>query len=142
MEGQSYNACAVVTEQTYHANMRSRPHILVVEDDPLVAEVIAAALDDDYATSLVGSSAAALSQLSIGGIDLILLDCTLPDGIDPALIPTADRVGLPVVFMSGDPQRMEGLTTQPRPFILKPFTLGDLVAAVERAICGTTPAAA
>ena len=122
--------------------MLSRPHILVVEDDPLVAEVIAAALDDDYATSLVETSAGALAQLSNGGIDLILLDCTLPDGIDPALIPAADRVGLPVVFMSGDPQRMEGLTTQPRPFILKPFTLGDLAAAVEEAIRGATSAVA
>jgi DNA-binding response OmpR family regulator len=122
--------------------MRSRPHILVVEDDPLVAEVIAAALDDDYATSVVERSAAALQHLSNGGIDLILLDCTLPDGIDRALIPEADRVGVPVVFMSGDPQRMEGLATQPRPFILKPFTLADLVATVEREIGGATPAAA
>lgn len=116
--------------------MRRRPHILVVEDDPLVAEVIAAALDDDYATSLVESSASALHLLSDGGVDLVLLDCTLPDGIDHALIPALDRMGLPVIFMSGDPQRMEGLATQPRPFILKPFTLADLVAAVERAVSG------
>jgi DNA-binding response OmpR family regulator len=122
--------------------MRGRPHILVIEDDPLVGEVIAAALDDDYITSVVESSAAALCVLSSSGIDLILLDCTLPDGIDCTLVPTADRMGLPVVFMSGDPQRMEGLATQPRPFILKPFTLGDLVAAVERALDGATPAAA
>lgn len=122
--------------------MSGRPHILVVEDDALVAEVIAAALDDDYITSVVESSAAALDLLSGGGIDLILLDCTLPAGIDRMLIPAADRMGLPVVFMSGDPQRMEGLAAQPRPFILKPFTLGDLVAAVERALNGGTPAAA
>lgn len=122
--------------------MGRRPHILVVEDDPLVAEVIAAALDDDYATSLVETSAAALRLMSVGGIDLMLLDCTLPDGIDRALIPESDRLGIPVVFMSGDPQRMEGLVTQPRPFILKPFTLADLVAAVQREIGGATPAAA
>lgn len=122
--------------------MRRRPHILVVEDDPLVAEVVAAALDDDYATSIVETSAAALDLLSGSGIDLMLLDCTLPDGIDGMLIPSADRVGVPVVFMSGDPQRMEGLTTQPRPFILKPFTLAELISAVQRAIDGATPAAA
>jgi DNA-binding response OmpR family regulator len=122
--------------------MRRRPHILVVEDDPLVAEVVAAALDDDYATSIVETSAAALDLLSGSGIDLMLLDCTLPDGIDSMLVPKADRVGVPVVFMSGDPQRMEGLTTQPRPFILKPFTLAELISAVQRAIDGATPAAA
>src|SRR5580698_3607690 len=92
------------------SRMHGRPHILVVEDDPLVAEVIAAALDDDYTATLVETSAAALHRLSGGGIDLILLDCTLPDGIDPELIPQSDRIGVPVVFMSGDPQRMEGLT--------------------------------
>jgi DNA-binding response OmpR family regulator len=122
--------------------MHGRPHILVVEDDPLVAEVIAAALDDDYTAILVETSAAALHRLSGGGIDLILLDCTLPDGIDPELIPQSDRIGVPVVFMSGDPQRMEGLAAQPRPFILKPFALGDLITAVQRAIDGATPAAA
>jgi DNA-binding response OmpR family regulator len=121
--------------------MCSRRHILVVEDDALVAEVIAAALDDDYTTSVVESSAAALRHLLNGGIDLILLDCTLPDGIDRTLIPEADRAGVPVVFMSGDPQRMEGLATQPRPFILKPFALADLVAAVAREIGGAAPAA-
>jgi DNA-binding response OmpR family regulator len=124
------------------SRMSGRPHILVVEDDPLVAEVIAAALDDDYTASIVETSAAAMHRLSGGGIDLILLDCTLPDGIDRELIPQSDRIGVPVVFMSGDPHRMEGLATQPRPFILKPFTLGDLVATVERAIGGVTPAAA
>jgi DNA-binding response OmpR family regulator len=122
--------------------MHGRRHILVVEDDPLVAEVIAAALEDDYATTIVETSGAALRRLSGGGIDLMLLDCTLPDGIDGALIPETDRIGIPLVFMSGDPQRMEGLTAQPRPFILKPFTLADLVAAVEREIGGATPAAA
>lgn len=122
--------------------MRGKPHILVVEDDPLVAEVIAAALDDDYATSVVESASAALDHLADGGIDLMLLDCTLPDGIDPALVPHADKGGVPVVLMSGDPQRMEGLSAQPRPFILKPFTLAELVATVEREIGGATPAAA
>jgi DNA-binding NtrC family response regulator len=114
--------------------MSPRRHILVVEDDPLVAEVIAAALDDDYRTSLVETSAAALDALAAGGIDLVLLDCTLPDGIHPTLIPAADSLRLPVVLMSGDPQRMESLTSQPRPFILKPFTLADLIAAVAREI--------
>ena len=122
--------------------MSSRQHILVVEDDPLVAEVIAAALDDDYTTSVVDTSCAALAALTRGGIDLVLLDCTLPDGIDPALVPAADRLRLPLVFMSGDPQRMEGLTTQPRPFILKPFTLAELVATVQREIGGPRHAAA
>lgn len=122
--------------------MRARPHILVVEDDPLLAEVIAAALDDDYTTSVVETSAAALRILSNGGIDLMLLDCTLPGGIDRALLPETERMGLPVVFMSGDPRRVEGLSAQPLPFIQKPFTIDELVTAVESAIGGATSEAA
>src|SRR4051794_9317268 len=114
--------------------MVGRPHILVVEDDPLVSEVVAAALDDAYETSLVETSIAALEKVESMAIDLMLLDCTLPGGVDARLIPAADRRGVPVVLMSGDPGRMEKLVDQPRPFVLKPFTLGSLLAAVEQVI--------
>jgi len=121
--------------------MNSRSRVLVVEDDPLVSEVVAAALDEDYETSLVDSSAAALERLSGGGVDLMLLDCTLPGGVDAHLIPTADRSGVPVVLMSGDPERMEGLAGRSRPCILKPFTLSNLLLVVQTTIGGGVPAA-
>jgi DNA-binding response OmpR family regulator len=112
--------------------METRSHILVVEDDPLVSEVVAAALDDDYDTSLVETAAAAIDRLGRGGIDLILLDCTLPGGLDVRLIPQADESGVPVILMSGDPARMERLEGQPRPFVSKPFTLASLLDTVGR----------
>jgi hypothetical protein len=61
----------------------------------------------------------------------MLLDCTLPGGVDDALIPEADRKGTVVVLMSGDPGRMAKLTEQPRPFVLKPFTLTGLLETVR-----------
>jgi DNA-binding response OmpR family regulator len=114
--------------------MASRSHILVVEDDPLVSEVVAAALEDAYETSLVETSAAAMERLGRGGIDLMLLDCTLPDGLDAQLIPQADQSGVPVILMSGDPARMEDVADQPRPFVTKPFTLAGLLETVGRVI--------
>jgi DNA-binding NtrC family response regulator len=111
-----------------------KPRILVVEDDLLVSEVIAAALDDDYETALVETSAAAAERLSGGNIDLLLLDCTLPDGIGEELLPGADALGVPVLLMSGDPSRIERLAEQARQFVLKPFTLTDLVDAVENVL--------
>jgi DNA-binding NtrC family response regulator len=114
--------------------MIGRPSILVVEDDPLVSEVVAAALDDAYETSIVETSAAAMEKLATSRFDLMLLDCTLPGGIDPRLIPDADQQGVKVILMSGDPGRMETLVDQPRPFVLKPFTLSALLSAVERVI--------
>jgi DNA-binding NtrC family response regulator len=108
--------------------------ILVVEDDPLVSEVIAAALDDEYPIRVVESSSEALDALRGGGIRLMLLDCTLPGGVDVDLIPEADRHGTAVVLMSGDPGRMAKLTDQPRPFVLKPFTLAGLLDTVREVL--------
>jgi DNA-binding NtrC family response regulator len=111
--------------------MTETHQILVVEDDPLVSEVIAAALDDTYSTTVVETAGEALELLRRGGFRLMLLDCTLPGGVDVDLIPEADRGGTPVILMSGDPGRMEKLTDQPRPFVLKPFTLTGLLDMVE-----------
>lgn len=111
--------------------MTDKKAILVVEDDSLVSEVIAAALDDDYDIRIVESSADALELLRTGSFRLMLLDCTLPGGVDVDLIPEADRNKTAVILMSGDPGRMAKLTDQPRPFVLKPFTLTGLLDAVH-----------
>jgi DNA-binding NtrC family response regulator len=117
--------------------MTEKTEILVVEDDALVSEVIAAALDDAYRTTIVETATEAMEILRRGGIRLMLLDCTLPGGVDADLIPEADRVGAAVVLMSGDPGRMEKLTDQPRPFVLKPFTLAGLLDTVETVLAST-----
>jgi DNA-binding NtrC family response regulator len=114
--------------------MTEKLHILVVEDDPLVSEVIAAALDDAYRTTLVGTAIEALAHLRNDDVELVLLDCTLPGGLDPELIPEADRLGAPVVLMSGDSSRIDKLVGGSRPFVLKPFTLASLVDTVERVL--------
>ena len=111
--------------------MTEKNSILVVEDDPLVSEVIAAALDDEYPVTIVETAAEALTLLRDGDVRLMLLDCTLPGGVDTELIPEADRNGTMVVLMSGDPGRMAKLTDQPRPFVLKPFTLAGLLDTVH-----------
>jgi two-component system, OmpR family, response regulator len=121
---------------------KRRRHVLVVEDDALVSDVVVAALEDDFETSLVETSTAALECLSRGGIDLVLLDCTLPDGVHANLIPSADCSGVPIVLMSGDPQRIQDLCTEARPCIVKPFTLAGLLDVVHREIGRTTSIAA
>lgn len=111
-----------------------KSHILVVEDDPLVSEVIAAALDDTYRTTLVTTAREALTHLRGGDIRLVLLDCTLPGGVDADLIPEADRAGAAVILMSGDRSRIDRIVEEPRPFVLKPFTLLGLLSKVEQVI--------
>jgi DNA-binding NtrC family response regulator len=119
------------------ATMAGMCHILVVEDDTLVSEVIAATLDDTYRTTLVATATEALDYLRSGGITLMLLDCTLPGGVDANLLPEADRLGIPVILMSGDQARIDRISDRPRPFVLKPFSLVDLLSTVEQVLSGT-----
>jgi DNA-binding NtrC family response regulator len=117
--------------------MTEKNAILVVEDDSLVSEVIAAALDEAYPVTIVETASEALALLRGGEFRLMLLDCTLPGGVDIDLIQEADRLGTAVILMSGDPSRMAKLTDQPRPFVLKPFTLAGLVETVRHVLNST-----
>ena len=114
--------------------MINRSHVLVVEDDPLVSEVVVDALATAYDTSQAGTSAAAMERLRAGGIDVMLLDCTLPGGLDPLLVPLADDLGVPVILMSGHPDMMERVPGVKRLCIQKPFSLAALMATIERVI--------
>src|SRR5690349_12346259 len=121
--------------------MQDRSHILIVEDDLLVCELLSAALEDTFNTTIVGTSQEALDRLRLGGVHLMLLDCTLPDGVQDGLLPEADERGVPVVLMSGDPARMAAITNRSRPFVVKPFTIGGLIDTVESTLAARAPAA-
>ena len=90
------------------------------------------ALDGIYHTSRAETAAAAMECLRAGGIDAMLLDCTLPGGLDPHLVPMADDTGVPVILMSGHPDMMERVPGVPRPCIQKPFSLTALLATIEQ----------
>jgi DNA-binding NtrC family response regulator len=105
--------------------------ILVVEDDSLVSDVIEAALDGKYRTVVVENANDAMSTLREQAVRLMLLDCTLPGGVSPDLLPEADRRGTSVILMSGDPDRVKRVSETPRPFVRKPFTLAGLLEAVN-----------
>src|SRR5579863_6604982 len=120
--------------------MVSLTHILIVEDEPLVRDVVVDALDGLHRTSLADTAAAAMARLRAGGIDAMLLDCTLPGGLDPALVPMADQSGIPVILMSGHPDTMERVPGVGRLCIQKPFSLNALLSTIERAVA--TPRAA
>jgi DNA-binding NtrC family response regulator len=117
--------------------MIEQHQILVVEDDPLVSELIVALLSDTYPAAVAETCAEAMALLGGGGFRLMLLDCTLPDGVDAALLPQADRLGTAVILMSGDPGRVASLSDRPRPFLLKPFTLAGLLETVENVLAST-----
>jgi DNA-binding response OmpR family regulator len=114
--------------------MTGQAHVLIVEDDALVADVVVEALEGSYGTSRSKTAAAALALMRGGGIDLILLDGSLPGGVDPQLIPAADAACVPVVLMSDDPELIAQVAGAERPSILKPISFAALLQVLERAL--------
>ncbi len=56
--------------------------------------------------------------------------------------PETVRSGIPLVLMSGDPQRMAGVSATARACVLKPFSLTGLLSVVQQAIEGEVPVGA
>ena len=110
--------------------MKSRAHILVVEDDPLISELLVEVLQDRYDATAVESATGAIQQLRAGAIDLVLLDCTLPGGLGTELLPMVDSAGIPVVLMSGNPETASRIPGSRR-FVPKPFAISALIEVVD-----------
>jgi diguanylate cyclase (GGDEF)-like protein len=83
------------------------PAVLLVDDDPLLAEVYAEALRAaDMSVSIVSDPTEALSRLNMVLPDLILMDVQMPgvDGIELARMIRQSRrhLSLPIIFLSGE----------------------------------------
>ncbi len=114
--------------------MTKRPGILVVEDQDLIAGLITDALSDSYEVQCAPSVPEAVDLLLSGDISLVLLDCVLPGGTMWQVVLEADRMNVPVVLMTGDPSQMREISGGPRPFILKPFSIAELIDVIDREI--------
>jgi DNA-binding response OmpR family regulator len=103
----------------------------VVEDQELIAGLISDALSDAYEVVCATSVPQGIEQLLAADIDLVLLDCVLPGGSMWQVMLEADRLGIPVVLMTGDPSQVKEITGGPRPFILKPFSIAELLDVID-----------
>ena len=106
------------------------PRILIVDDEPLVRNFVAAALIRHGYHVLAASNAAEAEMTS--GIDLLLTEWELPDSSGPSLAARMrqKQPGLPVIFTTGQ-SRIE---TQ-EAVLYKPFTAGMLMAAIGSRCC-------
>jgi len=105
--------------------------ILVVDDQAQVAELIADALSDTYQVVCAQNVEAAVEQLLSGDVDLVLLDCVLPGGSMWQVMLEADRIAVPVVLMTGDAGQIAEVAGGPRPYILKPFSIAELIDVID-----------
>ena len=111
-------------------------HVLIVEDEPFVLDVLQTMLETLYHVSSAPTVAEAQAILRTSHIDVALIDSALPDGrgVDVAVL--AYNVGAAVIEMTGDPQEHIGLVASGRPHLFKPFRANVLLATVGEALHG------
>jgi CheY-like chemotaxis protein len=111
--------------------------ILVVEDEPLVADIAARILEDEgyrVLTAQSGQEALDLSRAYEGAIDLMLTDVMMPGmrGTELAKKLLMERPAMKVVYMSGyTGSQLSDLALRPEEFLQKPFKQDTLLAAVH-----------
>lgn len=114
----------------------SRGRVLVVDDDPALAEMLGIVLrGEGYEPSFVGDGASALAAFRATKPDLVLLDLMLPgrDGIDVCRDIRAES-GVPIVMLTARADTQDvvrGLESGADDYVVKPFKPTELVARVR-----------
>ena len=119
------------------------PLILIVEDDPGIADIIAEAVVSHvgHQVRVVGTAAQALIAAASERPDAVLLDIGLPDasgtvGLDRLrmLLPR-----VPIIMLTGNIDEELARQTLRRgafDYIMKPFDVGRLMSVLEAAVSG------
>jgi DNA-binding response OmpR family regulator len=119
--------------------------ILVVEDEPAAAAVLAKGLREHaYAVDTAADGRRALEHASVNEYDLIILDLMLPglDGLEVCRRLRRSGAALPILMLTarGEPDdRVEGLDVGADDYLPKPYHFPELLARV-RALLRRGPA--
>ncbi len=110
------------------------PRILVVEDEPAIAESVAYALGRDGFSVTLAATVSAAATLA-DGADLVVLDLMLPDGSGFDLIAVWRRTKrIPIIVLSsrdGEADRVVALEAGADDYVTKPFSPREVVARVR-----------
>jgi len=113
-----------------------RPRVLIVEDEPAIADTICYALSTDGFDAIWHTTgAAALAEVRAGEPSLIILDVGLPDvnGFD-LFKQLSQLTSAPVIFLTAradEVDRIVGLELGADDYISKPFSPRELTARVR-----------
>jgi DNA-binding response OmpR family regulator len=131
-------------QQPYEASGARR--VLVVDDDPTVAEVVAGYLDRaGYVVDRAADGPSALARAAAHRPDLVVLDLMLPgmDGLEVCRRLRA-RIPVPVIMLTArgdEDDRILGLEVGADDYVTKPFSPRELVLRVESVLRRARPAA-
>lgn len=111
-------------------------HLLLIDDDPELAELLASYLTGEgYGLDTATSGSAGLELVRDGDYDLVLLDVVLPDtsGFNTLAQLRADSQ-VPVIMLTGrgeEIDRVVGLEMGADDYVPKPFQLRELLARIR-----------
>jgi two-component system OmpR family response regulator len=111
--------------------------VLVVDDEPNIADVISMALRyQGFTVETAGDGKGALKAVSGFRPHLIVLDIMLPDmeGFEVARRLGAQRTHVPIIFLTArdaTEDKVRGLTMGGDDYVTKPFSLEELVARIR-----------
>jgi CheY-like chemotaxis protein len=120
--------------------------ILVVDDEPDVAEVLAEVLKNDgHRVDTVANGAVALRRLQEQSYDLILTDMRMPEVDGPQLLRELERqhpaLARRVIFMTGDaltPETQGFLAGTAVPSVSKPLDLQEIRRVIQQMLQART----
>jgi signal transduction histidine kinase/CheY-like chemotaxis protein len=120
----------------------AQKHILIVEDEPTVAELIAEVMTDEgHRADTLLDSRAALGRLEENNYSLVICDLKMPYVDGPSLYRTLVRRANPMqhklLFVTGDTmgtRTIEFLKSSGLPYLAKPFLVEELKDAVHKAL--------
>jgi two-component system alkaline phosphatase synthesis response regulator PhoP len=127
--------------------------VLIVEDDPDIAQLVARYLDKaGFGTERAASGREALQRIAAKPPDVLVLDLMLPqvDGLEVCRTVRANDLtaAIPIIMLTAraeESERIVGLELGADDYLTKPFSPNELVARVRallrRAHRGTSPAA-
>ena len=121
------------------SDQRPAPLILVVEDDPAIASLVSTALETrGWGHAVAQTGAAAIACAAERSPSVILLDLGLPDmdGIEVVRrVRTWSETPIIVVSARGeDADKIGALDAGADDFLVKPFSVGELLARVRVAL--------
>jgi two-component system, OmpR family, response regulator len=120
-----------------HARDNAHMRVLVVEDEPKMAELLKRGFGEEgHAADIAPSGEEALWMATAAFYDAIVLDVMLPgiDGFATCRELRAKNIWTPVLFLTARDavaDRVEGLDTGADDYLVKPFSFSELVARLR-----------
>ena len=118
----------------------SKPRILLIEDEPVIASRIEGVLGDDFALTTIGEGGTAIEHLLTGHYDCILLDLMLPhlsgfDVLRHLILRKPELLKATVVMTAATDESLQFIDQNAVAGILrKPFEVASLPAMVRNVI--------